>query len=207
MGSPYVELNGTSYIQSSSGYTAKIDYSGKGWVSGKKNSFTATLYPEGKGKEPLYTVDGQWTDEFTIKEGKGKGKEIVDQFSPKNTKTTPLSVADMEQQDELESRRAWSKVAAAITNGDTDTAGQQKSIIENRQREMRRKEKEEGREWDRRFFSRTDKFLMFQKLAGKIGEQVNDSLTNGVWVFDAEKASAAKPPFQKDGASVLRAQE
>ncbi|KAF2660433.1 Oxysterol-binding protein [Lophiostoma macrostomum CBS 122681] len=204
-GSPYVELNRTSYIQSSSGFTAKIDYSGKGWVSGKKNTFSATLFPDGREKEPLYTVDGQWTDEFTIKEG--KGKKVVDQFSPKNTKTTPLSVASLEQQDELESRRAWKKVAAAITKGDTDTAGYEKSIIENRQRELRKKEKEEGREWSRRFFSRTDKFPMFQKLAGKIGEQVNDSLTNGVWIFDAEKASEARPPFQKDGASVLRAQE
>ena len=32
-GSPYVELNSSTYIQSSTGYTARIDYSGKGWVS------------------------------------------------------------------------------------------------------------------------------------------------------------------------------
>lgn len=31
-----------------------------------------------------------------------------------------------------------------------------------------------------------------------MGEQVNDQATNGVWVFDEAKASAAKPPFHPD---------
>lgn len=73
-GSPYVELNKSTTITSSSGYVAKVDYSGKGWVSGKKNSFTATLSKEGH-KEVLYTVEGQWSDKFVLKEGKSK-KEV-----------------------------------------------------------------------------------------------------------------------------------
>jgi hypothetical protein len=73
-GSPYVELNRSTTITSSTGYVATIDYSGKGWISGKKNSFTATLTKEGS-KEVLYTIDGQWTDKFSIKEGKTK-KEV-----------------------------------------------------------------------------------------------------------------------------------
>ena len=59
-GSPFVELNDKTYITSSSGFTAKIDYSGKGWLSGKKNSFTATLYRTGEEKDTLYTITGQW---------------------------------------------------------------------------------------------------------------------------------------------------
>lgn len=188
-GSPYVELNRTSYIQSSTGYTAKIDYSGKGWVSGKKNSFSASLYHEGKEKEPIYTVDGQWTDDFVIKDA--KTKKVVDQYSPKVTKCTPLIVAPVEEQGEMETRRAWKKVADAILKGDTDTAGLEKSIIENQQRELRKKEKEEDREWERKYFSRTDKLATFEALANKIGEPVNDSQTNGIWVFDPEKASKA----------------
>lgn len=71
-GSPYVELNKSCSIVSSSGYTSKIDFSGKGWISGKKNSFTATVSKDGQ-KDPIYLVDGQWTDQFTVKEGpKGK---------------------------------------------------------------------------------------------------------------------------------------
>lgn len=72
VGSPYVELNSATYIQSSSGYTCKIEYSGRGWVSGKSNSFTATLYPEDKKKEPIYTAEGQWTGKWSIKDAKTK---------------------------------------------------------------------------------------------------------------------------------------
>lgn len=72
VGAPYVELNSATYIQSSSGYTAKIEYSGRGWVSGKSNSFTASIYPEDKKKEPIYTAEGQWTSKFHFKDPKTK---------------------------------------------------------------------------------------------------------------------------------------
>lgn len=144
-GSPYVELNRCSYIQSSTGYTAKIDYSGKGWISGKSNTFSAVLYPQGKEKEAIYTADGQWNGAFVIKNA--KTKEVVDTYDPEKTKVTPLTVAPIEEQDDYESRRAWKKVADAIIKGDMETTSFEKSLIENRQRELRRLEKEEGREW------------------------------------------------------------
>ncbi|KAF2828707.1 Oxysterol-binding protein [Ophiobolus disseminans] len=196
-GSPYVELNGSTYIQSTTGYTARIDYSGKGWVSGKKNTFSAVLYPEGKEKDIIYKVDGQWTDSWQVKEGKSK-TAVVDTFDHKATKTTPLTVAPIEQQDDFETRRAWKKVSDAINKGDMDMTSAEKSIIEVRQREMRKQEKESGKEWERKFFTRAEQFPLFQKLAQKIGEPVNDSQTNGVWAFDQEKASAAKSPFHPE---------
>ncbi|KAH7401695.1 hypothetical protein BKA66DRAFT_565305 [Pyrenochaeta sp. MPI-SDFR-AT-0127] len=195
-GSPYVELNSSTFIQSSSGYTARIDYSGKGWVSGKKNTFSAVLYPTGKEKEAIYKADGQWTDTFQIKDAKTKA--VVDTFDHKVTKTTPLIIAPIEQQDDFETRRAWQKVSAAINKGDMDLTSAEKSIIENRQREMRKQEKDEGREWDRKFFSRAEEFPLFEQLAKQVGESINDTQTNGVWVFDQQKAGAAKSPFHPD---------
>jgi hypothetical protein len=109
-----------------------------------------------------------------------------------------LTVSPIEDQDDFESRRAWKKVADAIVKGDMDTTSQQKTIIENRQRAMRKQEKEQNKEWERRFFTRTNEYAGFKNLATKVGEAVNDNLTNGVWVFDAEKASSAKPPFHPD---------
>jgi hypothetical protein len=194
-GAPFVELNSSSYIQSSSGYTAKIDYSGRGWLSGKKNSFTASLYPEGKHKEPIYTVDGQWSAGFSIKNAKTK-KEI-DCFDPAKSPTSKLVVPTIEEQDEMESRRAWQKVAIAISKGDMDVTSAEKTRIENEQREMRKKEKEEGREWERRFFSRMEKDSVFEKLGCKIGECLDAEKTGGVWAWDAEKAKDASPPFRK----------
>ncbi|KAK7626717.1 hypothetical protein IWX48DRAFT_680407 [Phyllosticta citricarpa] len=187
-GSPYIELNSKSYITSSSGYTAKIDYSGKGWISGKRNSFIATLYPSDKTeKDAVYSIDGQWTDQFTIRKGNCKSKDVIDTYDAKANKTTPLSVAPVEQQGELESRRAWAKVAQAIARGDMDTTGREKSLIENQQRELRRKEREDGREWERRYFSKSEQWPVFEKLAKTVEEPVEADKTNGVWEFDGTK--------------------
>ncbi|KAK8159199.1 oxysterol binding protein-like protein [Phyllosticta citrichinensis] len=202
-GSPYVELNSKSYITSSSGYTAKIDYSGKGWISGKRNSFIATLYPSDKTeKDAVYSIDGQWTDQFTIRKGNCKSKDVIDTYDAKSNKTTPLSVAPVEQQGELESRRAWQKVAQAIARGDMDTTGREKSLIENQQRELRRKEREDGREWERRYFTKAEQWPVFEKLAKAIEEPVEADKTNGVWNFDGakyEQRPDEQPPAEGNG--------
>ncbi|KAF8241999.1 Oxysterol-binding protein [Wilcoxina mikolae CBS 423.85] len=183
-GSPYVELNKSSTITSSSGYVATIDYSGKGWISGKKNSFTATLTKEGS-KEVLYTIDGQWTDKFVIKEGKTKNE--LSTYDAKTTKTTPLYIAPIEEQDPLESRRAWQKVQEAIIRGDLETTGTEKSKIENAQREMRKQEKEENREWVRRYFSQVEEDPVFTQLAALRDITSEADKTGGIWVFDEVK--------------------
>ena len=178
-GSPFVELNKSSMIQSSTGYTAKIDYSGKGWIGGKKNSFTAILYPDGHEKDPLYTIDGQWTEGFTIREAKTK-KEI-DIFRAKESNTTPLTVKPIAEQDPLESRRAWHNVATSIAKGDMETTSVEKTKIEVSQREMRKKEKEEGREWQRRYFVNVKADAVLDKLGPKVGEKAEPDKTGGVW--------------------------
>lgn len=184
-------------IQSSSGYTAKVDYSGRGWLSGRKNSFSASLYPEGREKDAIYNVEGQWNADFTIKDTNGKHGTVVDSWDHKKNKTTPLQVAPIEQQDPLESRRAWAKVASAMKNSDLNTVSGEKTLIENRQRELRKLEKEEGKEWDRIFFSRVEKNPQYDALAKKIGESVDADKTNGVWVFDEKKAASVKPPYRQ----------
>ncbi len=193
-GSPFVELNKTTFIQSSSGYTAKVDYSGRGWLSGKKNSFSASLYPEGHEKDPIYTVEGQWTGEFTIRDQ--KSKSVIDTWNGKTAKRTSLILAPLESQDELESRRAWKKVADAQAKGDMNVTSHEKTIIENRQRELRKKEQAEGREWERIFFTRVSSHTDFDKLGHKIGEHIEADKTNGVWRFDERKAKEARPPYR-----------
>lgn len=187
-GAPFVELNSSTYIQSSSGYTAKIDYSGKGWVGGKKNSFTAKLYPSGKEKEVLYSVKGQWTDVFTIHDA--RAKRDIDIYNAKMARTTPLQVAPLEEQGEYESRRAWRQVAQAIEKGDMDTTHVEKSLIENRQREMRKKEAANQVEWERRYFTRVATDPVFDALAQRIGEKCEPDRTGGIWRWDPKKYEA-----------------
>jgi hypothetical protein len=192
-GSPFVELNDKTYITSSSGYTAKIDYSGKGWLSGKKNSFTATLYPTGKEKETLYTVTGQWTKTFEVHAGSKSKSTPIDTYDAEASPTTPLTIAPLEEQDIMESRRAWSKVAAGIAKGDMDATGAEKTKIEVFQRELRQKEKAEGRSWERRYFSAMESDSVLNTLGPKIGVAPEADKTGGIWRYDAAKASALPP--------------
>jgi hypothetical protein len=188
-GSPFVELNDKTYITSSSGYTAKIDYSGKGWLSGKKNSFTATMYPTGRERETLYTITGQWTKTFEIYEGSKKG-ETIDTYDADATATTSLQIAPIEEQDPMESRRAWQKVAAGIAVGDMDITGIEKTKIEEAQREFRRQERAEGRVWERRFFTLVDSDPTLNQLGPVIGVTPEADKTGGIWRFDETKANA-----------------
>ncbi len=196
-GSPFVELNDKTYITSSSGFTAKIDYSGKGWISGKKNSFTATMYPTGKEKDTLYTINGQWTKSFEIREGSSKSGKLVDSYDAEAVPITPLIVAPLEEQQPWESKRAWAKVASGIASGDMDSVGVEKSKIENEQRALRQLEQTEGRTWDRRYFSLVESDPILTSLAPAISMSVDADKTGGIWRFDLKKAEALKNTTDK----------
>ena len=214
-GTPFVELNRYTQIASSTGYIAKIDFSGKGWLSGKKNTFNAILYNEREGeKKPLYSVDGQWSEGFVIKDARGK-KSVVEKYSVKESKTSPFTLPPLDQQDLYESRRAWNDVATAIDKGDMDATSEAKSKIENAQRELRKIEKSENREWERRFFNRVDpkEDEVFMRLAtmldltGGISSGIESDKTNGVWRFDNERSKDATPPYHKEGGRGLGVEE
>ncbi|KAI5287334.1 Oxysterol binding protein, partial [Ascosphaera atra] len=74
--SPYVELDRSTYITSSTGYISKIDYSGKGWLSGKKNTFVAHTWrandvsQTSDTKKALYKLEGQWSDSWVARGAK-----------------------------------------------------------------------------------------------------------------------------------------
>ena len=201
-GSPFIELEGATYITSSTGYTAKIDYAGKGWISGKKNSFTASLYPTGKEKDVLYSVAGQWTKDFQTHSGSAKhsGKDtLIDSYDPARIPASKLIVAPIQQQHPLESRRAWSKVAAAIAKSDLDAVSVEKGKIETAQREMRLKEKSEGRVWQRRYFSVNVADEVLARLGSVVGVPPHGDAdkTGGVWRFDPAKAEKARELHQQ----------
>lgn len=205
-GNPFMELEKATRIASSTGYVAKVDYAGKGWLSGKKNSFSASLFKESDGeKKPLYTVDGQWSEAFTIKDARTKDK--VDHYSAKDTKTAPFELSPIDQQDYFESRRAWKDVAFAIERGDMDSTSIAKSKIENGQRELRKIEQSEGREWERRFFKRVnesedEEFLKLARLV-QLPNDLDADKTNGVWRFDKPRSVGAKSPYYNVGPEAL----
>lgn len=188
---PYPELEGTTYIQSSSGFTAEIEFSGKGWLRGKKNSFCASLYPEGRPGDVLYTSEGQWQfGSFTIRDA--QSREVMQLFDTTSTKLAPLIVPPIEKQGPLESRRAWNKVILAIEKGDMSTVTAEKSRIEEEQRAMRKTEKIEGKVWPRRYFSQVESWPKLEELVAKVGHKIDVEATSGMWKWDEEKYLFAK---------------
>ncbi|CAG8973712.1 hypothetical protein HYALB_00006983 [Hymenoscyphus albidus] len=187
-GAPSPELSGTSYLRSSSGYTTKIEYICRGWISGTRNGFKATIFPDNKENEPIYIAEGIWSGTYTIKEV--KTDTILETFDIDTIPKTPLSVAPLEHQNSMESRRAWRHVVDAINAGDIFAVGQAKSKIENEQRQMRRVEKAEGREFPRRYFTKVpgdpvaDKLVNGLKNTSILGEADANQM---VWVWDEEK--------------------
>lgn len=203
-GSPFIELEGSSYITSSTGFTAKIDYSGKGWLSGKKNSFTAILHPTNNEREVLFNVSGQWTRSFEIHSGAAKHNSkdnLIENWDP--LPLSELDIAPLEKQHPLESRRAWSKVAAAIAKGDLDTVSVEKGKIENAQRELRAQERADGRTWERRYF--TDRTEVVDPILSSLGPAVSlpengdSDKTGGLWRFDHAKLEAVRKESLPEG--------
>lgn len=197
-GTPFVELNSSSYITSSSGYTAKMSYSGKGWLSGDKNSVSATLYRDGNEKDVLYNAVGVWTKSFALYRGPAKtnsSKTLVERYDAAESPVTPLAVRPVEEQHPLESRRAWGKVAAAVASGDMDAVALEKGKIEQAQRNARARERSEGRVWERRYFSAVeDSDDVLEQLGPKVGLSADGDAdrTGGLWRFDREKEKKVK---------------
>lgn len=160
--SPFVELEGTSYIQSSTGYISVVEFSGRGYFSGKKNSFKARIYKDQLSamdkEKALITISGQWSGKSYIGKGPKSPSSKSDElfYDAQLKKAEGLVVKPIEEQHQLESRKAWFKVAEAIKKSDYDLIHQEKSTIENEQRELRKKEQDADVGWETRWFDNVD---------------------------------------------------
>lgn len=156
---PFVELHGKSFIHSSSGLLTVIEYSGRGYFSGKKNRFKAKIYKNimeyTSKSSPLYTMHGQWSGSSSITDGE-TGEELGDFYVAANHEIEHINVKPIEEQHPLESRKAWEKVAQGIIAGDMTIISQEKSTLEKNQRELRKQEEENGIDWERRWFTDID---------------------------------------------------
>lgn len=159
--SPFVELEGTSYIQCSSGLIVVIEYSGRGYFTGKKNRFKARLYQDRlasqKKENALYTISGQWSKKSYVAKGSTTPTNKDELFYDATAKVPEhLHVKPTDEQHPLESRKAWEPVAAAIREGNYDTIHKEKSLLENAQRQLRKDEQEAGTKWNARWFDQVD---------------------------------------------------
>lgn len=143
---PYPDIDGTYRIASSSGYISEIDFTG----GKERHTFQARVCnaeetEEGKEPTSLYTVSGKWSDSFVIRDC--RTDRVVEKYDTNAYYHTPadLKLPPPEEQDPWEAHKAWRAVMAAIRNDDYTAIMEEKSRLEEAQRDMRRREKESGR--------------------------------------------------------------
>lgn len=171
-GSPYIELTDASYIVSSTGYTATIEYKGKGYFGGKSHQYKATLV----GPTGATTVaEGLWDSVSKVTSTRSRyvetGAVFVDVTGPKEE----VTVKPIEEQGEWETRKLWELVAKGIRTGDYDLASREKTKIEvslcgrrgssgsdsalglqNEQRQRRKDEAAAGTPWKLKYFDHVE---------------------------------------------------
>ncbi|XDT37977.1 Oxysterol-binding protein family signature [Nakaseomyces glabratus] len=163
MAAPFVELEGRSYLQSSTGLLSVVEFSGRGYFSGKKNSFKARIYKSAADSadknKAIYTISGQWSGSSKISKlnpATGYSDEIGTFYEAERVPVSHLSVKPIDKQHPLESRKAWKEVAEAIKAGDMDLITKTKSDLEQKQRDLRKEEEAKGICWERRWFKDFD---------------------------------------------------
>ncbi|KAI8891442.1 Oxysterol-binding protein [Backusella circina FSU 941] len=180
---PYVELYGTSFVQSTSGFSAAIEYTTKGWISGEVHHFKASI-THGSLSTPT-VIEGQWTGKSTITKNKK-----TEPFLDLTTLEKPVpGVKPIEEQGELESRRIWQKVSEALKSGDYAAASTEKSAIENHQRALRKEREASAETWVPKHFAAVKGEEIYGNLREEIIEKADskfiDTMGEGGWVFKA----------------------
>lgn len=193
-GTAYPELIGTYEIVSTNGYVSEIDFSGKKMLGlgGSKNHVSAAVYSVEDRKKALWSVEGSWSETFTIRdEVAGKDVEV---FDCTNAQPSPMKMAPVKQQDPWESRRAWKGTVDALEAGNMQLAADEKSKVEEGQRAMRKEEDASGKVWVPLFFKKTERDERFEKLNALTQEK--SVLDTGLWVWDGEMAGRVRKPFR-----------
>ena len=196
LANPYVELAGDAYIASSSGYVTKIDFEGTGKLGlGKKHKVLATVTNVNDPKKVIWSVLGQWTGKLSVKDAHNR---VVSEFSADDHTATPLNVQEVEQQSDVESRKAWRYVFDGIKSGDVTMVNKHKTALEETQRNLRTSEKQGEQQWQSKLFAKRDDDPAARRLLGMIPDKTvsgfDGSKTGGFWSFRGED----------DGESLIR---
>ncbi|KAF8926360.1 glycerol ethanol, ferric requiring protein [Haplosporangium gracile] len=140
-GRPSVELSGTTYIVSSAGHMTTIEYSTKGYFSGERHSFKATLKPI-EGGSAFYTAQGVWSGVSDYTNVKTNTTSLF--FDSDTDKSVAPELKPQPEMGDLESHKLWSQVTNAINSKDYSTASRVKAQIEEAQRALAKVRKEKG---------------------------------------------------------------
>ncbi|KPM44690.1 Oxysterol-binding protein-like protein OBPalpha [Neonectria ditissima] len=164
---------------------ADVDFKTKGWVGGTYNAIGGTIKKESTG-EILFELSGLWSDEMFIKDMRTGKREMF--FDARGSKPTSPVVRPIEEQEERESQRLWENTAKAVKERNHELATDEKTKIEDRQREEAAMRAQDNVEWHPR---------LFRLVKGGPGgmEEGEEDLE---WVINATIDHAATPEKQAE---------
>ncbi|KAI9717893.1 MAG: hypothetical protein M1812_004420 [Candelaria pacifica] len=151
---------------------ADIEFKTKGYFGGTYNAIGGVIRNE-KTQTVLFELSGMWSGEMFIKDVTTGHKEVL--FDATYARHTPPVVRPLEEQDEGESQKLWHKTVLAIKDQNHNLATDEKTAVEDRQREETAKRAEHGVEWHPK---------LFRKVQGGPGgpEEGEEELD---WILDA----------------------
>lgn len=131
------------------GLVADIEFKVKGWVAGTYNAIGGCIKNERTG-EQLFELSGLWSEEMFIRDIKTGHKEMF--FNALRAKPSPPLVRPIEEQEERESQRLWLPTVKAVKARNHELATDEKTKVEDMQREEAAKRAQDGVEWRPRLF-------------------------------------------------------
>ncbi|OPB38995.1 oxysterol-binding protein [Trichoderma guizhouense] len=129
--------------------TADIDFKTKGWVGGTYNAIGGVIKRESTG-EVLFELSGLWSEEMFIKDLRTGHQDMF--FNATKSKPSPPLARPIKEQEERESQRLWEKTAKAVKERNHELATDEKTKIEDRQREEAAARAHDNVEWLPRLF-------------------------------------------------------
>ncbi|KAL8736339.1 MAG: hypothetical protein Q9181_002467 [Wetmoreana brouardii] len=144
------ELGDHSFVRCpENGLLADIEFKTKGYFGGTYNAIGGVIKNERTG-ETLYELSGMWSGEMVAKNLKTGKKEVL--FNATNARHAPPIVRPLEEQDDRESQKLWYKTVVAIKEQNHEAATDEKTKIEDQQREEAARRQREGVEWRPKLF-------------------------------------------------------
>ncbi|RAL62390.1 hypothetical protein DID88_004956 [Monilinia fructigena] len=108
------------------------------------------LFRQNETGEVLYELSGMWSGEMFIKNVKTGKKDLL--FDATRARPSPPLVRPLEEQEDRESQKLWLKTAKAVKERNHEVATDEKTFIEDMQRDEAAKRAEDGVEWTPRLF-------------------------------------------------------
>lgn len=181
------------------GLTADIEFKMKGWVGGTYNAIGGVIKNDQTGQQ-LFELSGLWSEEMFIKDLRTHQKEMF--FNALRERPSEPQVRPLEEQDERESVRLWQKTAKAVKENNHQLATDEKTKIEDMQREEAAKRAEDGVEWHPRLFRRVKggpggvdegmedlEWIINHKIDGSTPEKITEQVMNIYPIIPGQKVS------------------